>query len=85
MATKRQMCQKYSDDSSHGEASEFNPHWHDDYDVTEKEYINAYYNAFVKTYKPGEVPTWKANFHHYLVEVIEYVTEKEFQQLYFEV
>lgn len=84
MATRREMCQRWADEHSHSEASEFTPEWHEDYGVTEKEYITAYYNAWVKAYKPGEIPSWKTNFHYYLVELIEWVTESEWREEYFE-
>jgi hypothetical protein len=98
MATKRQMCRDYSDNSSHSEASEFHPEYHDDYGVTEREYISAYYNAYLKVYKPSDfvehpkhmgqhppkmIHAWKLAFHHYLVEIIEWCTEDEFNDKYF--
>jgi hypothetical protein len=84
MATRREICADWADEHSHSEATEFNPEWAEDYDLTQKEYINAYYNAFIKVYKPGEIPSWRENFKHYLVDVIGWTTESEFSQEYFE-
>ena len=80
MTTIRERCQDWSDESSHQEVSEFNPEWHDDYDLTEKEYIRAYYNVFVRVYKPSDKPSWRDAAKYWFVEVTGYVSEKDFEQ-----
>lgn len=93
MATRREICQRWSDNHSHGEVSEYNPEWAEDYGYSQSEYTNAYYNAFIRDYKPGEtlinengdkVSAWHHNFHFYLVDVIGYCNDEEFQQYYYE-
>lgn len=84
MATRRERCQQWSDEHSHAEISEFDPEviWEID-GLNEQMYINAYYNAYVRDYKPSELKEFKANFRYYLVDVMEYVTDAEFDELYF--
>jgi hypothetical protein len=80
MATRRSLCQKWSDESSHKAVTKFHPEYADDYDLTEAEYILAYYNAFVKVYKPSEMKDWNTAMKYWFVEVQEYVTESDYLQ-----